>query len=125
MCIRDRRTVLIFKEGLFKRDEDGGGAQGGEMGAGSSYAKGGGATGGLHDNRAEVMRDFVGMEDVDEATQHALIDFSYHLTIGNMDEVCSLAREPSYACSSEFTGFPDFVPLHPSPARPRRTARSS
>ena len=51
------RTVLIFKEGLFKRDEDGGGAQGGEMGAGSSYAKGGGATGGLHDNRAEVMRD--------------------------------------------------------------------
>ena len=42
--------------------------------------------------RSRVMREFVGMEDVDEATQHALIDFSYHLTIGNMDEVCSLAR---------------------------------
>ena len=50
------RTVLIFKEGLFKRDEDGGGAQGGEMGAGSSYAKGGGAAA-VCDNRAEVMRD--------------------------------------------------------------------
>ena len=32
------------------------------------------------------MRDFVGMEAVDEATRHALVDFSYYLTIGNLDE---------------------------------------
>ena len=36
--------------------------------------------------RTKVMLDFVGMEDVDAATQHALLDFSYYLTIGNMDE---------------------------------------
>ena len=32
------------------------------------------------------MQDFVGMEAVDEATRTALVDFSYHLTIGNLDE---------------------------------------
>ena len=36
--------------------------------------------------RREVMRDFVGMEAVDEATRHALVDFSYFLTVGNLDE---------------------------------------
>jgi len=35
---------------------------------------------------SKVMREFVGMEDADAQTQHALIDFSYYLTIGNMDE---------------------------------------
>ena len=33
-----------------------------------------------------VMRDFVGLEDVDSTTKQALLDFSYYLTIGNMDE---------------------------------------
>ncbi|GMI07811.1 hypothetical protein TrVE_jg6403 [Triparma verrucosa] len=33
-----------------------------------------------------VMRDFVGLEDVDNTTKQALLDFSYNLTIGNMDE---------------------------------------
>ena len=36
--------------------------------------------------RVEVMRDFIGMEDVDEATRVALVEFSYHLTMGSMDE---------------------------------------
>ena len=36
--------------------------------------------------RSKVMLDFVGMEDVDAATQKGLLDFSYYLTIGNMDE---------------------------------------
>ena len=31
------------------------------------------------------MRDFVGLEDVDMDTRAALLDFSYYLTIGNMD----------------------------------------
>jgi intraflagellar transport protein 140 len=32
-----------------------------------------------------VMRDFVGLADVDPQTLTALLDFSYYLTIGNMD----------------------------------------
>ena len=32
------------------------------------------------------MRDFVGMEDADEATLRALTDFSYYMATGNMDE---------------------------------------
>jgi len=33
----------------------------------------------------KVMRDFKGMEDIDKETKVALLDFSFHLTIGNMD----------------------------------------
>jgi intraflagellar transport protein 140 len=36
--------------------------------------------------RAKIMRDFVGLDRVDEPTRRALIDFSYFMTIGNMDE---------------------------------------
>ncbi|OQS07185.1 Intraflagellar Transport Protein [Thraustotheca clavata] len=36
--------------------------------------------------RSKIMRDFVGLDRVDEATRQALIDFSYFMTIGNMDE---------------------------------------
>lgn len=36
--------------------------------------------------RAKVMRDFVGMERVDAETRKALLQFSYNLTLGNMDE---------------------------------------
>jgi len=32
------------------------------------------------------MRDFVGMEDADESTRRALMDFSFHMATGNMDE---------------------------------------
>jgi intraflagellar transport protein 140 len=35
---------------------------------------------------AKVMRDFVGMENVDSATRDAMLNFSYYLSIGNMDE---------------------------------------
>ena len=31
------------------------------------------------------LRDFVGMEDVDDETKHALLDFSYHLAAGSLD----------------------------------------
>jgi intraflagellar transport protein 140 len=36
--------------------------------------------------KSKVMRDFVGMEEVDETTRSALLNFSYCLTIGNMDD---------------------------------------
>jgi intraflagellar transport protein 140 len=32
------------------------------------------------------MRDFVGMESIDETTKDAVLNFSYYLAIGNMDE---------------------------------------
>ena len=31
-------------------------------------------------------RDFTGLEDADLVTRQALINFSYHLTVGNMDD---------------------------------------
>ncbi|KAL3931135.1 MAG: hypothetical protein SGPRY_001256 [Prymnesium sp.] len=33
-----------------------------------------------------VMREFVNMEDANEEVQHALVNFYYYLTIGDMDE---------------------------------------
>eukprot|EP00276_Gloeochaete_wittrockiana_P002244 CAMPEP_0184673476 /NCGR_PEP_ID=MMETSP0308-20130426/86689_1 /TAXON_ID=38269 /ORGANISM="Gloeochaete witrockiana, Strain SAG 46.84" /LENGTH=1407 /DNA_ID=CAMNT_0027120965 /DNA_START=36 /DNA_END=4259 /DNA_ORIENTATION=- len=35
---------------------------------------------------SRVLRDFVGMENADDATRDALLNFSYFLTTGNMDE---------------------------------------
>jgi hypothetical protein len=32
------------------------------------------------------MRDFVGMEHADQLTREAMMNFSYYLTVGNMDE---------------------------------------
>lgn len=32
------------------------------------------------------MRDFVGLEKSDKQTREAMLNFSYYLTIGNMDE---------------------------------------
>ena len=32
------------------------------------------------------MQDFIGMEKVEEGAFEALLDFSYHVTVGNMDE---------------------------------------
>ena len=33
-----------------------------------------------------TMRDFVGLEKSDKQTREAMLNFSYYLTIGNMDE---------------------------------------
>ena len=33
-----------------------------------------------------VLRDFVGLENSDQAARDAMMNFSYFLTIGNMDE---------------------------------------
>ena len=33
-----------------------------------------------------TMRDFIGLEKSDKVTRDAMLNFSYYLTIGNMDE---------------------------------------
>ena len=33
-----------------------------------------------------TMRDFVGLDVDDSSGQQAMLDFSYHLTVGDMDE---------------------------------------
>eukprot|EP00736_Rhodelphis_marinus_P013329 Rmarinus@m.1241 len=38
------------------------------------------------------MREFQGMENIDDDTKKALLDFSFHLTIGNLDEAYRAAR---------------------------------
>jgi intraflagellar transport protein 140 len=35
---------------------------------------------------AKIMRDFIGMTKADANTTDALLNFSYYLTIGDMDE---------------------------------------
>ena len=35
---------------------------------------------------AKIMRDFLGMTKADNNTTEALLNFSYYLTIGDMDE---------------------------------------
>ena len=35
---------------------------------------------------AKIMRDFIGMTKADSNTTEALLNFSYYLTIGDMDE---------------------------------------
>lgn len=35
---------------------------------------------------AKIMRDFIGMTKADNNTTDALLNFSYYLTIGDMDE---------------------------------------
>lgn len=39
-----------------------------------------------------VMRDFVGLDDADTKTRVALLDFSFYLTVGNMDEAHRAVR---------------------------------
>ena len=58
----------------------GGAAAGGDNGEEAAGAEQGSRL------RDKVMLDFVGMEEVDAATQKGMLDFSYFLTIGNMDE---------------------------------------
>ncbi len=38
------------------------------------------------------MKDFIGLETVDEATKKAIMNFSFYLTVGNMDEAYNSVR---------------------------------
>ena len=42
---------------------------------------------------APVMRDFVGMECMDTETRKALLEFSYNMTLGNMDEAYKSVKQ--------------------------------
>ena len=68
-------------KGAFKRTGRGGGGGGGDDGRG-----GGGP--GAHNSivHTKVLRDFVGLAHVDDKTRKALLDFSFFITVGNMDE---------------------------------------
>lgn len=67
------RLYFVQKDANEDDDEGRGGAKGTGGSSGNSLM-------------STVMRDFVGLEDVDSNTKQALLDFSYFLTIGNMDE---------------------------------------
>jgi intraflagellar transport protein 140 len=41
---------------------------------------------------ARIMSDFRGLENADSATKTAMMDFSYYLTLGNMDEAFKAVR---------------------------------
>lgn len=41
---------------------------------------------------SRVMRDFVGIDEADEATRSALLNFSFYMTVGNMDEAHRAVR---------------------------------
>jgi len=38
------------------------------------------------------MKDFVGLENVDEEIKKAIMNFSFYLTVGNMDEAYNSVR---------------------------------
>jgi intraflagellar transport protein 140 len=38
------------------------------------------------------MKDFVGLENVQEDIKQAIMNFSFHLTVGNMDEAYNSVR---------------------------------
>jgi intraflagellar transport protein 140 len=38
------------------------------------------------------MKDFLGLENVDDATKKAIMNFSFYLTVGNMDEAYNSVR---------------------------------
>jgi intraflagellar transport protein 140 len=41
---------------------------------------------------SKVMRDFVGLEDINEGIKTALLDFSYNLTLGRLDEAYRVVK---------------------------------
>lgn len=41
---------------------------------------------------SKVMRDFVGMDDINETAKSALLDFSYYLTLGKLDEAYRVVK---------------------------------
>ena len=47
-----------------------------------------------------VMRDFQGLETADKNTKQAMMEFSYHLSVGNMDEAFK-AIKTIKRCSGE------------------------
>ena len=42
---------------------------------------------------AKIMRDFIGMTKADANTTDALLNFSYYLTIGDMDEAFKAIKQ--------------------------------
>lgn len=38
------------------------------------------------------MKDFVGLENVEESIKKAILNFSHYLTVGNMDEAYNSVR---------------------------------
>jgi intraflagellar transport protein 140 len=38
------------------------------------------------------MKDFIGLENVEESIKKAIVNFSYNLTVGNMDEAYNSVR---------------------------------
>lgn len=50
------------------------------------FVKASNRSGGLPTLHKRVMRDFNGLEDVDDAVKHDLIRFSFHMAVGNTDE---------------------------------------
>jgi len=50
-----------------------------------------------------VHRDFVGLESTDVATRSAVINFTYHLTVGNMDEAFRAIRVVKWSVNSRST----------------------
>jgi intraflagellar transport protein 140 len=78
------RNVLPTRRADEMDDEDanGNGGNGGAGGVNSKVVK----------IYSKVMRDFVGMDDVKEATKTALLDFSYNLTLGKLDEAYRVVK---------------------------------
>ena len=52
-----------------------------------------------------VHRDFVGLESCDAATRSAVINFSYHLTVGDMDEAFRATRIVKWSASARNLGY--------------------
>lgn len=54
-----------------------------------------------------TCRDFVGLENADKTTKEAMLNFSYYLTIGNMDEAFKaiklIKRHVQLIQASDFT----------------------
>ena len=55
------------------------------------------------------MKDFVGLENVDESIKSAIMKFSHYLTVGNMDEMAATAELTSYFPNSPSS----FLLVHP------------
>ena len=43
--------------------------------------------------KSRLMRDFIGLDNVDESTRNALLEFSYNVTIGRLDEAFNAVRK--------------------------------
>ena len=43
--------------------------------------------------KSRLMRDFIGLDNVDETTRDALLEFSYNVTVGRLDEAFNAVRK--------------------------------